>query len=423
LIFEKIQWKGKCLPGIIEIEVHKEEEKLMISKEMYELGSKRSAIRELFEYGKKQAEIVGRENVFDFSIGNPTVPAPECVKDSIIELLETSKSQEIHGYTSAQGDLQVRKGIAEYMNNTYKSKLGADNFYMTCGAAASLTISLKALVADSEDEVVIIAPYFPEYKVFIKNAGAKVVVVPADTDTFQINMDLLREVITSKTKAIIINTPNNPSGAVYSKQTLKALVQLLDEKSEEHGNPIYLISDEPYREIVYDGLEIPYIPDYYGNTIVCYSYSKSLSLPGERIGYIMVPDSIKNAREVYTAVSGAGRSLGFVCAPSMFQKVVLKCLGKASDVNLYDANRKLLYDRLSEMGYECVKPDGAFYLFVKSMEENSLKFAEEAKKLNLLIVPADDFGCPGYVRISYCVDPEMIKRSFDAFQKLRDLYK
>ncbi len=423
MIFEKIQWKGKCLPGIIEIEVHKEEEKLMISKEMYELGSKRSAIRELFEYGKKQAEIVGRENVFDFSIGNPTVPAPECVKDSIIELLETSKSQEIHGYTSAQGDLQVRKGIAEYMNNTYKSKLGADNFYMTCGAAASLTISLKALVADSEDEVVIIAPYFPEYKVFIKNAGAKVVVVPADTDTFQINMDLLREVITSKTKAIIINTPNNPSGAVYSKQTLKALVQLLDEKSEEHGNPIYLISDEPYREIVYDGLEIPYIPDYYGNTIVCYSYSKSLSLPGERIGYIMVPDSIKNAREVYTAVSGAGRSLGFVCAPSMFQKVVLKCLGKASDVNLYDANRKLLYDRLSEMGYECVKPDGAFYLFVKSMEENSLKFAEEAKKLNLLIVPADDFGCPGYVRISYCVDPEMIKRSFDAFQKLRDLYK
>ncbi|WP_422487094.1 pyridoxal phosphate-dependent aminotransferase [Gudongella sp. DL1XJH-153] len=394
----------------------------MISKDMYELGSKKSAIRELFEYGKKQAEIVGRENVFDFSIGNPTVPAPECVKDSIIELLQTSKSQEIHGYTSAQGDLQVRKGIAEYMNNTYKSNLGADNFYMTCGAAASLTITLKALVADSEDEVVIIAPYFPEYKVFIRNAGAKVVVVPADTDTFQIDMDLLKEAISSKTKAIIINTPNNPSGAVYSEKTLRDLAELLEDKSEEYGNPVYLISDEPYREIVYDGLEIQYIPDYYGNTIVCYSYSKSLSLPGERIGYIMVPDSVVNSREVYTAVSGAGRSLGFVCAPSMFQKVVLKCIGKTSDVNLYDANRKLLYEGLTEMGYECVKPDGAFYLFVKSLEENSRRFAEEAKKLNLLIVPADDFGCPGYVRISYCVDPEMIKRSFDAFQKLFEVY-
>lgn len=395
----------------------------MISKEMYELGSKRSAIRELFEYGKKQAEIVGSENVFDFSIGNPTVPAPECVKEAIVELLQTSKSSEIHGYTSAQGDLNVRKGLADYMNTTYGTSLGADNFYMTCGAAASLTISLKALVADSEDEVVIIAPYFPEYKVFIGNSGARVVEVAADTSSFQIDLEKLEGAITKKTKAIIINSPNNPSGAVYSEDTIKAIGELLRRKSEDYKSPIYLISDEPYREIVYEGVEVPFVPDYYENTIVCYSYSKSLSLPGERIGYIMVPDSLVNAREVYAAVSGAGRSLGYVCAPSMFQKVILKCMGKTSDIDLYDTNRKLLYEGLTHMGYDCVKPDGAFYLFVKALERNSRSFAEEAKKLNLLIVPADDFGCPGYVRISYCVDPEMIKRSLGAFQKLRNAYR
>jgi aspartate aminotransferase len=395
----------------------------MISKEMYELGSRRSAIRELFEYGKKQAEIVGAENVFDFSIGNPTVPAPECVKEAIMDLLETYRSSEIHGYTSAQGDANVRKGLADHMNDTYGTSLGADNFYMTCGAAASLTITLKALVAGPEDEVIIIAPYFPEYKVFIGNAGARVVEVAADTETFQIDLEKLERAITPKTKAIIINTPNNPSGVVYSEDTIKSISDLLKTKSEEHGSPIYLISDEPYREIVYDGIEVPFVPNYYGNTIVCYSYSKSLSLPGERIGYIMVPDGLVNAREVYAAVSGAGRSLGYVCAPSMFQKVILKCMGKTSDIDLYDANRKLLYEGLTEMGYNCVKPDGAFYLFVKALEDNSRNFAEEAKKLNLLIVPADDFGCPGYVRVSYCVDPEMIKRSFGAFQKLYNAYR
>ena len=394
----------------------------MISKEMYELGAKRSVIRELFEYGKQQAAIVGKENVFDFSIGNPTVPAPGCVKEAILELLETSKSEEIHGYTSAQGDLEVRKGLADYMSNTFNCQLNADNFYMTCGAAASLTITLKALTANPEDEIIIMAPYFPEYQVFIKNAGAKVVVVPADTEKFQIKMELLEKAITSNTKGIIINSPNNPSGVVYSEETLKALAELLKKKSGEYKKPLYLISDEPYREIIYDDLKIPYIPAYYENTIICYSYSKSLSLPGERIGYILVPDCVENAKDVYIAVCGAGRSLGYVCAPSMFQKIALKCLGKTADVALYDANRRLLYDGLSKMGYQCVKPDGAFYLFVKSLEENSISFSEKAKKLNLLIVPADDFGCPGYVRISYCVDPEMIKRSFDAFQKLRDLY-
>lgn len=395
----------------------------MISKEMYELGSKRSAIRDLFEYGKKQAEIVGSENVFDFSIGNPTVPAPECVKEAIIDLLQTSSSSEIHGYTSAQGDINVRTGLADHMNNTYGTNLRSDNFYMTCGAAASLTITLKALVADSEDEVIIIAPYFPEYKVFIKNAGAKVVELAADTKTFQIDLEKLEKAITPKTKAIIINTPNNPSGVVYSEETIISISALLNKKSEEHGEVIYLISDEPYREIVYDGIKVPYVPKHYDNTIICYSYSKSLSLPGERIGYIMVPDSIVNAREVYAAVSGAGRSQGYVCAPSMFQKVILKCMGKTADIDLYDSNRKLLYEGLTKMGYHCVKPEGAFYLFVKALEEDSRSFAEEAKKLNLLIVAADDFGCPGYVRVSYCVDPEMIKRSLEAFQMLYDVYR
>ncbi|MBV7275395.1 pyridoxal phosphate-dependent aminotransferase [Clostridium thailandense] len=395
----------------------------MVSKEMYELGAKRSVIRELFEYGKQQAAIVGKENVFDFSIGNPTVPAPECVKEAMIELLETKKSDEIHGYTSAQGDIEVRKGLAEYMNSTYKSELKADNFYMTCGAAASLCITLKALTVNSEDEFIIVAPYFPEYQIFIKSAGGKVVIIPADTEDFQINMDLLEKAITPQTKGIIINSPNNPSGVVYSEKTFKNLADLLKNKSKEYEKTLYLISDEPYREIVYDDIQIPYVPSYYENTIVCYSYSKSISLPGERIGYILVPDCVENSKEIYTAVCGAGRSFGYVCAPSLFQKVVLKCLGKTSDIGLYDANRKLLYDGLSKMGYQCVRPDGAFYLFVKALEEDAVNFSENAKKFNLLIVPGDDFGCPGYVRISYCVDPEMLKRSFDAFQKLRDLYK
>jgi aspartate aminotransferase len=394
----------------------------MVSKKMYELGAKRSVIRELFEYGKQQAAIVGKENVFDFSIGNPTVPSPECVKEAMIELLETLKSEEIHAYTSAQGDLEVRRGLADYMSNKYNCKLKADNFYMTCGAAASLSIILRALTENSEDEFIIIAPYFPEYQIFIKCSGAKVIKVPADTENFQIQMELLEKAITPNTKGIIVNSPNNPSGVVYSEKTLKDLADLLNKKSKEYKKPIYLISDEPYREIVYDNIQVSYVPAYYANTVICYSYSKSLSLPGERIGYILVSDCVENSKDIYTAVCGAGRSLGYVCAPSMFQKTVLKCLGKTSDVELYNANRKLLYNGLSKMGYQCVKPDGAFYLFVKSPEEDAVSFSEKAKKFNLLIVPGDDFGCPGYVRVSYCVDPEMIKRSFDAFQKLKDLY-
>lgn len=395
----------------------------MASKEMYALGSQASVIRDLFAYGQAQARIVGAENVFDFSIGNPTVPAPSCVKDAIENILETRESVAVHGYTAAAGDTAVRQGLADYMNKTYDAGVKADNFYMTCGAAASLTITLKALVETPQDEVILVAPFFPEYTVFIHNAGAREVILPPDTRHFQISMEAMEQAITANTRAVIINSPNNPAGTVYSADTYTKLAALLTKKSEEIGHPIYLISDEPYREIIYDGLPILYVPKFYANTVICYSYSKSLSLPGERIGYILVPDCAADAHDVYTAVCGAGRAMGFVCAPHLFQDVVLQCLGQLSDVNLYDANRKLLYNGLKDMGYECVYPSGAFYLFVKSPEPNANAFSEKAKKLNLLIVPADSFGCPGYVRISYCVDPDMIRRSFAAFQTLIDQYK
>lgn len=395
----------------------------MASQEMYRLGSQSSVIRELFTYGQEQAAKVGAENVFDFSIGNPTVPAPEDVRQAIIDIVSSRPSVAVHGYTAAAGDTAVRKGLADYMNKTYDARVSADNFYMTCGAAASLTITLKALVESPDDEVIVIAPFFPEYTAFIANAGAKTVIIPPDTDRFQISLDLLEKAITPQTRAIIINSPNNPSGVVYASETYEALSVLLTKKSKEVGHPIYVIADEPYREIIYDGLPILYVPKYYSNTIICYSYSKSISLPGERIGYILVPDCAADSKAVYTAVCGAGRSMGFVCAPHLFQDVVLRCLGRTSDIFIYDGNRRLLYNGLKEMGYDCVYPGGAFYLFVKSPEADANSFSAKAKALNLLIVPADSFGCPGYVRISYCVDPEMIKRSLPVFQKLMDSYR
>ena len=394
----------------------------MANKEMYALGSQGSAIRELFAYGQAQATKVGKENVFDFSIGNPTVPAPSCIRESIEHILATRESAAIHGYTAAAGDLAVRKGLADYMNQTYDAGVGADNFYMTCGAAASLTISLKAIVEDPDDEIIVVAPFFPEYTVFIANAGAKKVMLPPDTDHFQIKLDELEAAITPHTRALIVNSPNNPAGTVYSRETMEKVAAILTKKSAEIGHTIYLISDEPYREITYDGLEILYMPGIYPDTLVCYSYSKSLSLPGERIGYILVPDSVSD-KDVYPAVCGAGRSMGFVCAPHLFQDVVLQCLGKTSDMSIYDDNRKLLYNGLKDMGYDCVYPQGAFYLFVKSPEPDAKAFSDKAKALNLLIVPADSFGCPGYVRVSYCVEADMIHRSFAAFQKLIDQYK
>lgn len=395
---------------------------MIVAEKMYELGSKRSAIRELFEYGKKRAQEVGAENVYDFSLGNPTVPAPDCVNETICALTEELDSISLHGYTSAQGDLQTRQIIADYLNNTYGTTFKPDNFYITMGAAASLSMCFKALTTSNDDEFIAIAPFFPEYNVFVGAAGAKLSVVPADTNNFQINFEELEKRINKNTKGVIINSPNNPSGAVYSEETIKKLAAVLTEKSEEFGTQIFIISDEPYREIVYDGIEVPYVTKYYNNTLVCYSYSKSLSLPGERIGFVLVPDEVYESKAVYAAVCGAGRALGYVCAPSMMQKVIARCIGKTGDVNLYKKNRDLLYEGLTKMGYECFKPDGAFYMFVKALEPSAEEFCEKAKAEDLLLVSATDFGCPGYVRISYCVDEDMIKRSFKAFEALKAKY-
>ena len=395
---------------------------MIVSEKMYELGSKRSAIRELFEYGKQRAAIVGAENVYDFSLGNPSIPAPECVNETIRKLTEELNSISLHGYTSAQGDVDTRKAIAEYLNHTYGTKFHADNFYMTMGAAASLSICFKALTTSEEDEFIVNAPFFPEYTVFIQAAGAKPIIVPADTKDFQINFEELEKSISAHTKGIIINSPNNPSGAVYSEATIQKLAELCTRKSEEFGTQIFILADEPYREIAYDGVEVPFVTKYYNNTLVCYSYSKSLSLPGERIGWILVPDEAYESKVLYAAVAGAGRALGYVCAPSMFQKMLVTCIGQTGDVDAYKKNRDLLYDGLTKIGYECFKPDGAFYMFVKALEEDADAFCEKAKEEDLLIVSATGFGCPGYVRISYCVDADMIQRSFGAFERLYQKY-
>ena len=394
----------------------------MISQKMYELGSKRSEIRELFEYGLKRKAEIGAENVFDFSLGNPSVPAPECVKEALGHLVANTDPVLLHGYTSAQGAPDVRKACADYVNQTHGTTYTGDNFYMTVGAAASLTISLSAIAEDG-DEVIVLAPFFPEYTVFIQQAGMTPVIVKCREEDFQIDFALLEEAITANTKAIIINSPNNPSGAVFSADTISKLADMLSNAEQKYGREIFIIADEPYRELVYDDTTVvPFIPNYYNNTIVCYSFSKSLSLPGERIGYVLVPDTVKDWKSVYFAVCGAGRSLGFVCAPSLFQKIVPHCIGKTADVSVYKTNRDLLCDALGKYGYKVAKPDGAFYLFVKSMDSSASAFCEKAKKHELLLVPSDSFGFPGYVRISYCVSTDMIKKSLPAFEALAKEY-
>ena len=396
---------------------------MIVNEKMYQLGSVRSVIRELFEYGKKRAEDVGKENVYDFSLGNPSIPAPECVNETIRDLTLNLDSLSLHGYTSAQGDVETRDAVAKYLNKTHGTNFNADNFYMTMGAAASLSICFKSLTTSSDDEFIVIAPFFPEYTVFINSAGAKCVVVPADTENFQIDFAALEEKISKNTKGIVINSPNNPSGAVYSAATIEKLAALLEKKQNEFGTQIFLIADEPYREIVYDGVEVPFVTKYYKNTLVCYSYSKSLSLPGERIGWVLVPDEAYESKTLYAAVAGAGRALGYVCASSMFQKVLVKCIGQTGDVDAYKANRDLLYDGLTKIGYKCFKPQGAFYMFVKALEDSAENFCEKAKEEDVLIVPATGFGCPGWVRISYCVDSDMIKRSMPAFERIYNKYK
>ena len=393
----------------------------MINESMYALGSKRSIIREIFEYCKARGAEIGAENVFDFSIGNPSVEPPREVTEAILELIKGESSVTLHGYTSAQGDLGVRAAIAEDTNRRFGTSLTPDNIYMTCGAAASLTISLRALV-NPGDECIVFAPFFTEYRVFINNAGAEVVVSDPMPSNFDIDLSDFESKITNATKAVIVNSPNNPSGVVYPEKTVIGLTDILKKKEAEYGHPIYLIADEPYRELVFDGAKVPYLMNYYDDTIVCYSYSKALSLPGERIGFIAVNPAMKASRDVYLAVCGAGRSLGYVCAPSLFQQVIKKTMGAAVDVSIYKKNRDLLYGALTSYGYECVKPEGAFYLFVKALEEDAYKFYERAKEMELLVVPCDDFGVRGYVRIAYCVDYDRIERSLPAFKRLAESY-
>lgn len=392
----------------------------MLSQDAVRLGTNRSVIRELFEFGKIRAAEVGAENVFDFSIGNPSVPPPQCVADIGKELLE-GDPMFLHGYTSAQGDATVRSVIAENLNKRYNTAYRAENFYMTVGAAAALCCCFHGLTCPG-DEFVCFAPYFPEYGVFIKGAGAKFVVIPAEIEAFQIDFDAFGAAINEHTKGVVVNSPNNPCGAVYSAETVKKLADILRAKSAEYGHPIYLISDEPYREIVYD-VEVPWLPDFYDNTLVCYSYSKSLSLPGERLGYVLVPPAMEDYDNVYAAVAGAGRKLGYVCAPSFFQHLIARCDGQTSDLSVYKRNKELLVKSLREMGYHCVEPGGTFYLFPRTLEADDMAFSERAKKYNLLLVPGSGFGCPGHVRLSFCVPTERIERSLPAFEKLMKEYR
>ena len=395
----------------------------MINETMYGLGSKRSVIREIFEFGNRRRAEIGADKVFDFSLGNPSVPAPREVEEAILDLVKNSDPIALHGYTSAQGDAGVRRAIAEDLNARYQTSISPDSIYMTCGAAASLCITLKALNASADDEYITFTPFFPEYRVFVEAAGGKLVAVASDPADFQIDMNAFEAAITPNTKAVIVNSPNNPSGVVFTAEKLKAACALMKKKSAEYGHPIYLISDEPYRELVYDGREVPFLVNYYQNTIVCYSFSKSLSLPGERIGYIALSDQLEEERRIYAAVCGAGRALGYVCAPSMMQRVVVKCLGKTADTSVYKTNRDLLYNALTEYGYTCIYPDGAFYLFVKSPVEDANAFCMKARDYELLLVPADDFGTPGFVRIAYCVSTEQIQNALPAFKKLMENYK
>ena len=393
----------------------------MVSERMKGLGTARSVIRELFEYGKLRTAEVGPENVFDFSIGNPSVPAPAAVNETAIRLL-TEQPDLIHAYTSAQGAADARERFADSLNRRFDARCTPDRLYLTVGAAASLCCVFNGLTCPG-DEFIVFAPYFPEYKVFIEGAGAKMVLIPPEIEGFQIDFDAFEKALSPNTKGVLINSPNNPSGVVYSKATLERLAAILTEKSRAFGHPIYLISDEPYREIAYAGVVVPWVPHIYRDTIVCYSFSKSLSLPGERIGYVFVPKEAAEGDDVYAAVAGAGRSLGYVCAPSLFQQVTSLCCDMTSDLKIYEENARLFVSALREMGYHVVEPGGAFYLFPRSLEPDDFAFSERAKKLDLLIVPGSGFGAPGHVRISYCVQTETIRRALPKFQALADSYK
>lgn len=391
----------------------------MINESCYKLGAEPSVIRSLFAYGLQQAALVGADKVYDYSLGNPSIPAPVAVNSSITDIIGSMDSIKVHGYTTAAGLEDARQAVAEDLERRFGLPIKAGELFFTCGAAPALISVIKALAVGEDSEIMLLAPFFPEYVPFVEHNGAKAVIVPPDTASFQIPMEKVETLISPRTQAIIVNSPNNPSGVVYSRESLAALAALLERKSAEYGHPIYIIADEPYRELVYDGVQVPFIPCIYKNTVVCYSYSKSLSLPGERIGYVYVPGSSQDAKELYTAIAGAARIMGHVCPPSLMQMVIGRCASERPDLAAYDENRRLLYGSLSDMGYECVKPQGAFYLLVKAPGGDSMAFSEKAKlQHNLLLVPTDGFGCPGYLRLSYCVSRDMIERSLPAFRAL-----
>lgn len=392
----------------------------MINRKMYDLGAAPNKIRELFQFGLGRKAEIGAQNVFDYSIGNPSIPAPDEVKQAFLEILEQDPVV-VHEYTPSPGDMSVRIAIAKSISHRFGLDASAANVYMTSGASSAIAISIAA-ITNPGDEVITVTPYFPEYKTWTENARCTLVEVPTLVPSFQLDLDAIEAAITPKTSAIIINTPNNPVGSVYTEESLIGLANILSRKSEELGRDIYLISDEPYREIVY-GAHVACIPALYDNTIVCYTFSKSLSLPGERIGYIYVNDRIKDSAEVFTAICGAGRSLGYICAPVILQRVIAKCLDLPTDVGAYAENRRLLCDGLREIGYEFVEPEGAFYLWVKALEDDALAFSERAKRYELLLVPSDSFGTSGWVRLSYCIAKDTILNSMPAFKALMESYK
>ena len=388
----------------------------MINQTAYALGANRSCIRDLFEYGRARAAVVGEENVFDFTLGNPSIPSPAEVNETICRILKDTDSLLVHGYTTAVGDWETRQAIAADLNSRYGANTGAEDFFLGSGAAPELVAVFRALAVEG-GEILAIAPYFPEYKPFAENAGLIFKVVPPDVPNFQISLPAVEAMLTERTQAVILNSPNNPSGVVYTRQTLEQLAALLEKKAAQYGHPIYIISDEPYRELAY-GVEVPFLPLIYRDTVVCYSYSKSLSLPGERIGYVYVPKEAADSRELYAAIAGAARACGHVCAPSLWQKVIARCTHLRPDLESYDRNRRMLYEGLTKLGYETAKPDGAFYLFVKAPGGDANAFLEKAKQKDLLVVPGDGFGCPGYFRLCYCVSYDKIVRSLPVFGEL-----
>ncbi len=392
----------------------------MVNQDMYKLGSAQSLIRMLFEYGKQRAAVVGAENIFDFSLGNPSVLPPAIVNETAKKILDEQCGQ-IHAYTSAQGDAQCRADFAASLSRRFGEDYCGDNLYITVGAAAALTTTLRGLCCEG-DEFVVLAPYFPEYSVFITSCGGKMVKVMPNLSDFQLDLDAIKDAITPNTKAILVNSPNNPSGVVYTADSLTALSALLTQKAEEYGHPIYLISDEPYREIVFQGYQVPWIPHLYRDTIVCYSFSKSLSLPGERIGYVLVPDQVTDSKEVYAAVAGAGRAMGYVNAPSLFQRVTAACCELTADLSVYEKNASIFVPALRALGYEVIQPQGAFYLFIKSPEADDMAFMERAKSFDILLVPGSGFGVAGYARIAFCVQTERVERSIPQFKALMESY-